>query len=276
MICSQIKEDDSEFNNLLVATIEKMKKPWENTGLSLDILRASLSTKYHSVNNEISVANQISDILSKNTQGNPRKIKRFLNMLLLRKQMADARGFGSNIQISMLAKLMLAEYYFPTHYKEIATLTDDNGKCPLLCDFEKLLSGTKPFEESDSDAGKDDTKETHHDAIPLQYPSDDKNIHKWRENKDFSKWAGSEPKLGGIDLRPYFFASKEREDFFFNQIRSDQLKELISKLMGNTMSIATAKDDIKQLESEEAKKVFTLLEIKKKKSKRYFNKTRWN
>jgi hypothetical protein len=99
LISSQLKDDDEEFNALLGVAIEKMKKPWENTGLSIEDLKTSLEKNYDAVHNEIAVANQISDILAKYTQGNPRKIKRFLNMLLLRKQMADARGFGDTVHI---------------------------------------------------------------------------------------------------------------------------------------------------------------------------------
>lgn len=122
MIISQIKDNNKEFNALLEVTINKMKKPWENSGFSEEELRNTLESNYDSLVEKISVANQISDILSGNTQGNPRKIKRFINMLLLRKQMADARGFGDSIRIPILAKLMLAEYYFPNQYKGIANL----------------------------------------------------------------------------------------------------------------------------------------------------------
>jgi predicted KAP-like P-loop ATPase len=83
LISSQIKDDDEEFNALLDVAIKKMKKPWENTGLSIEDMQASLKEKYDTARNEIAVANQISDILAKYTQGNPRKIKRFLNIIYI-------------------------------------------------------------------------------------------------------------------------------------------------------------------------------------------------
>lgn len=263
MISSQIKENDKEFDALLSATIEKMKKPWENTGLSTEDLRNSLNTKYDTVSNEIAVANQISDILARNTQGNPRKIKRFLNMLLLRKQMAEARGFGESVLILILAKLMLAEYYFPNQYKEIATLTDDDGKCPLLDEFRKLL--TKSEQPAEPEVPNIAMAVSREKPMP-EPPKLDKHIEDWRKDKDFSKWVASEPALGNIDLRPYFFASKEREDYFFEQIKSEKLRELVSKLMSTSMVIASANEEIKNLTQEEAKRVYDQVTIKTKKA----------
>ena len=263
MISSQIKENDKEFDALLSATIEKMKKPWENTGLSTEDLRNSLNTKYDTVSNEIAVANQISDILARNTQGNPRKIKRFLNMLLLRKQMAEARGFGESVLIPILAKLMLAEYYFPNQYKEIATLTDDDGKCPLLDEFRKLL--TKSEQPAEPEVPNIAMAVSREKPMP-EPPKLDKHIEDWRKDNDFSKWVASEPALGNIDLRPYFFASKEREDYFFEQIKSEKLRELVSKLMSTSMVIASANEEIKNLTQEEAKRVYDQVTIKTKKA----------
>jgi len=267
MIGSQIKDDDTEFNALLAAAIEKMKKPWGNTGLSGEDLRTSLKTKYDTVNNEISVANQISDILARNTQGNPRKIKRFLNMLLLRKQVADARGFGEAVLITILAKLMLAEYYFANQYKEIAMLTDDNGKCPLLDEFEKMLSnsGLNMEAETGTEAAPAVMAVSREKPTP-ELPKPDKHIVEWCKDKGFSKWAASEPSLGNIDLRPYFFASKEREDFFFEQIKSEQLRELVSILMSTKMVIANKNEEIRSLTKDEAQLVFDQMIIKIKKS----------
>lgn len=263
MISSQIKENDKEFDALLSATIEKMKKPWENTGLSTEDLRNTLKTKYDTVSNEIAVANQISDILARNTQGNPRKIKRFLNMLLLRKQMAEARGFGETILIPILAKLMLAEYYFPNQYKEIATLTDDDGKCTLLDEFRKLLTQSEQPAETE---GLNIAIAVSREKPMPEPPKLDKHIEDWQKDKDFSKWVTSEPALGNIDLRPYFFASKEREDYFFEQIKSEKLRELVSKLMSTSMVIASVNEEIKNLTQEEAKRVYDQVTIKTKKA----------
>ncbi len=262
LIGSCLKEDSTEFDKLLSVAIDKMKKPWENLGFTIEQLKEALGETYSSVSNEITVSNQIADILAKNTQGNPRKIKRFINMLLLRDKIAGARGFGDSIKIPILAKLMLAEYFFEDEYKKIATLTDDNGKCALLHAFEmQLLELSKESETSDEDAEKSKKEKTKTLAV-MPKPEKNKDLESWENNADFAAWVVSEPLLGEIDLRPYFFASKEKEDFFFDQVKSDQLRHLISKLMGGTMNIASVNDEIKALSSADAKKVFDVLSSK--------------
>lgn len=262
LVGSCLKEDSPEFDKLLNIAINKMKKPWENLGFTIEQLEEALGGKYTSVTNEITVSNQIADILAKNTQGNPRKIKRFINMLLLRDKIAEARGFGDSIQIPILAKMMLAEYFFVDEYKKIATLTDDNGKCDLLHTFEiQLLEPTKEAETPSEGAEKPKSEKTKTLAV-VPKPEKNKDLEPWENNTDFTAWASSAPLLGGIDLRPYFFASKEKEDFFFDQVKSDQLRILISKLMGGTMNIASANDEIKALPPADARKVFEVLSSK--------------
>jgi hypothetical protein len=100
----------------------------------------------------------------------------------------------------------------------------------------------------------------------LKMPKQDKHIENWKKDKAFSKWAASEPALGDIDLRSYFFASKEREVFFFEQIKSEQLRELVSRLTGGTMVVATANEEITKLTQDGAKTVFGHLTNRIKKS----------
>jgi Cdc6-like AAA superfamily ATPase len=267
MISSKIKDNDMEFNALLSATIEKMKRPWENTGLTIEILQNVLSSHYDTVKEEITVSNRISDILSHYTQGNPRKIKRFLNMLLLRKQMAKARGFGESIQIPILAKLMLAEYCFETQYAQIATLADDDGKCTLLAKFEKVLAKSDQTSTEEDESGETpEVKAVSKDMPKAEMPTSDSIFDGWLKDKPFSNWAITQPLLGDIDLRPYFFACKERENYFFEQIKSEQLRDLVSRLMGGAMVVATIKDEVAALTQDDAQKVFDHLIIRIKKT----------
>lgn len=266
MIGSQVRDDDDKFKALLVASLEKMKKPWENTGLSIDDLKNALGDQYDTVSAEIDVATQISEILANNTQGNPRNIKRFLNMLLLRKQMATARGFGDAVQLPILAKLMLAEYYFSTEYTSIAlSLNDDDGKCSLLDSFEKKMSDVQEPANSTDEADEELVGAGYTATPAAEETSDHKTLAEWSKKTAFKKWAINPPLLGDVDLRPYFFACKEREDFFFERIKSEQLLELISKLMGKSFNVISAAEEIKALTGDEPKKAFDILTKKIKK-----------
>lgn len=94
--------------------------------------------------------------------------------------------------------------------------------------------------------------ESEHGAVVISTPRDKQmqetpkriSILKMGKDKAFSKWVASAPMLENIDLRPYFFACKEREDFFFEQIKSEQLRELVYVLMSGKMAIASKIDEI--------------------------------
>lgn len=261
LIGSVLKEDDEDFLNLLDVSVAKMKKPWENHGLSiLEIKNTLKDEKYEKASDVISVANQISTILAKNTQGNPRKIKRFINMLLLRQQIAEARGFGESIHLPELAKLMLAEYYFEKEYIKIAAQTDDYGICILLSKLEDAIR-SQPLQKDES-SGKSEEKiavAVPRDGLPIQEKTQDKDLDDWLKNDDFVAWAAIEPQLGKTNLLPYFFASKKQKDYFFDEVKSQKLKEVITILMSESMVIAGAKDTINALSPDEAQKVFDVV-----------------
>ena len=69
----------------------------------------------------IAIAKSIDKILAENTNGNPRNIKRFVNMLLLRTEVSYNRGFAKeDLEMAVLAKMMLAEQYNGEFYKALA------------------------------------------------------------------------------------------------------------------------------------------------------------
>ena len=259
LIGSKLKETDDEYVALMDASLSKMKKPWENTGFLSTEIKDIVGDKYPLISEQVSISNQISDILAQNTQGNPRKIKRFINMLLLRKQISDARGFGQDIQLEILAKLMLIEHFMPQRYRELVNvLNDSDGKCYVLAEAEKKLAQQNISEEA--------TDENEDISGQNEIPS---TLDAWEGDKGFQEWIQTEPLLGNIDLRPYFFASKGSEDLLFSQARIDRLRELVLALMGSTMTIASRNDEIKNLTEKDAEKVFDLICHKIKKIPNY-------
>lgn len=259
MIGSALNDSDPNFNKVLEIALDRMKKPWENNGFTLGDIQTALGDKYVQASEAFSVANQIADILSKNTQGNPRKIKRFINMLLLRREIAEARGFGASIRLPIMAKMMLAEQFHAGEYKTIATLLDEEGKCQQLAEFEqKLASSEMKAEHKPQEAAVAMAVERGVSVTPPEGKRDTYVID-WESKPDFCSWALSEPQLGNEDLRPYFFACKGAEDYFFAQTQNENIRQLISKLMGSAMAVASAVQDIKDLSSRDAKYVFDIL-----------------
>lgn len=261
LIGSILKEDDDDFIKLLEISVDKMKRPWENHGLSIGEIRETLKPeKYEEATAVISVANQISTILAKNTQGNPRKIKRFINMLLLRQRIAEARGFGEYIHLPELSKLMLAEYYFEKEYIKIAAQTDDYGICELLDKLEEAIHNQPNSEVAVAE--KEDKKVAFavpREGVLAQDDVQNKDLDEWLKNIDFVAWASIEPQLGRTNLLPYFFASKKQKDYFFDEVKSQKLRTVIDILMRESMVIAGSKETIDSLNMEEAQKVFEVL-----------------
>src|SRR5262249_54584584 len=145
------------------------------------------------------LSDQISPILAAGARGNPRQIKRFLNTLLLRQRMADARGFGNDIKLPVLAKLMLAERFIPRLFEQIASASaaDSKGVCQELALLEATATDSKPKNSDDkrrvADAEQDATG--NRESVLLT---------EWTSSQPICAWAKVEPSLTDIDLRPYF------------------------------------------------------------------------
>ena len=261
LIGSKLRDNDDRFQKLLECAIEKMKKPWKNNGFTIQEITLALGEQYEDVKNEITISTQIGGVLANHTYGNPRKIKRFINMLLLREKIAKARGFGDEVQLPILAKLMLAEYFLSGFYKEISSQTDDSGKCSCIKELEDQLLSVSKNKNKSSEKGSNKGEKKQTNNIDTSQPTNSQ-INEWTNNDDIKKWILTEPALSNVDLRPYFFASKEKNDYFFNQVKSDRLRQLIDVLMSTTMNIANAKSEISKLTEEEATRVFSILSSK--------------
>ncbi len=94
--------------------------------------------KEKSAHNALLISDQIGPLLASGTRGNPRQIKRFLNTLLLRRASAEARGFGSDVNLPVLAKLMLAERFNSRVFDQIAVAAASvsDGVCHELVALE--------------------------------------------------------------------------------------------------------------------------------------------
>jgi predicted KAP-like P-loop ATPase len=261
LIGSKLEDDSCEFDRLLTMSVEKMKKPWKNQGLTITEMNEALDTKYELVIGEITIATQISAILARHTNGNPRKIKRFINMLLLRKKMADARGYGDEVELPYLAKIMLAESFIDEFYEDIASQTNDQGYCDVIRELEtEVLNLGKQSEEDQKVNEAAEVEQSDEKVVSITKNSP--KVVEWAKDNNITKWVMTEPKLGEKDLRPYFFACKEKQDYFFNQIKSEKLRIILDKLMSTSMNIASVKEEVKILSPDDVKIVFDTLSSK--------------
>ena len=199
----------------------------------------------------------IDSILSEHTNGNPRNIKRFVNMLLLRTDLAYKRGFPKkDLQMAVLAKMMLAEQYNYDFYKEIAGELDDEGKWPGFTKVKVTAEAeaTIAVEETGMQV-KQDAKTQ--DGQVAKFDGHNAKNYSPLQDSWVKKWIATEPSLENVDLRPYFFACTEKEDFFFAS-PEERLRELVAAIRGGRLSATTKKDAFIGLSKEDALRLFKI------------------
>lgn len=273
LIESNLGESD-ELERLGNIVIDKLHKPWALEQLSTEEIKNALADKYDDAISNIKIAKSIDKILAEHTNGNPRNIKRFINMLLLRTEIAQNRGFEPNeLEMPVLAKMMLAEQYNSEFYKALANELDENGHC-------------KAFEisvEQEGNAREVNDKKTGEEKNTRKTSKATKNIDENKSGKtlesiknsemlevrnqtfrtfliqeDVKTWMQIEPSLAGIDLRPYFFACTEKVDFFFSS-SEERLRELVSVVRAGKFNTSRKKEEIQSLDIPDAKKLLKIV-----------------
>jgi len=230
-------EESQGFGALKELSREAIQKPWIGNSLRTESITTAItdSTEQRHAKEALMLAKQISPMINDGTAGNPRQIKRFLNSLMLRKQIAEARGFGSEINLNVLAKIMLAENFNKDFYRHLNSWTSISldGKSRELHELEYLNDGTD-------------------EGISV--------LPEIKEDKWIEQWSKTSPKISDIDLRPYLFVTRDRKVKSGVIMQSDDLQELADKLLGNEMTVAGLKEEIEKLKNPDAEKLYQHLE----------------
>lgn len=156
---------------------------------------------------DLFLAERIAPILAAETVGNPRQCKRFMNMLSIRLGMAQFRGV-KDLKPRVLAKLMLLEYYRTESFRQLAAAqAEEDGKPRALADAEKRFreeATTKTAPAPTKSAGGAKPQ-------PATAPQEEEtpDLPLWLLDPWVIAWAKSDPTFAGIDLRPYFYFSRD-------------------------------------------------------------------
>lgn len=231
---SSVKNDDSRFNILLDAAKQDMLRPWKSTGLDRKALAAAFGDPLPDfAQDALDTSTLLARILSEGTRGNPRQIKRFLNSMMLRYAIAEARGFAEDIRRPMLAKIMLAERFNPDFYEQLARIAslDADGLVPAIAELEKRSKNSKDATK-EADEGKSRAK--------LKVVATSSDVDDWEKSEWINRWAAIEPSLTNVDLRPYIFVTRDKRSSLMGQIASSHLEALVEKLMGPELQVRAA------------------------------------
>lgn len=208
------------------------------------------------VTNALTLSDQIGPILASGTQGNPRQIKRFLNTLLLRNQTAQARGFGRDVKLPVLAKLMLAERFMSRLFDQIASAAakHENGRCD---DLAALEADDEPKAKPKKASRKGPKISTLDEPRKKDDPDQDSALlSEWKGSDVIKAWAKLSPKIGEEDLRPYLFVAKDRKDYFGAASALGRLSAVVEQLMGSKLAVQAYESELRQLAPAEAGQVF--------------------
>ncbi len=170
--------NDGDFNKFLTYIAKSKKDNFLEFELSFENLNEKLPEIAAQSRDALSLAKQLSSVLSIGLNGNPRHCKRFLNSLSMREKMSSHRNL--TLDRKVLAKLMLLEYFKTELFRK-------------LSEIQSLEKG-KPNELK---------------LIEEDNWGDIKELKLWKDDKWVIDWIGLEPKFTDVDLRPYFYFSRE-------------------------------------------------------------------
>ncbi|MDY6861917.1 MAG: P-loop NTPase fold protein [Thermodesulfobacteriota bacterium] len=174
----QIELTSEEFDLFNKYIIDAKKKDFFNFELTFENLNNEMPEIANKSRETISLAKQLSSVLSTGLNGNPRHCKRFLNSLAMREKMSISREI--KMERKILAKLMLLEYFKADFFKKLSKLQSyEKGKPSALC----LIEENK-WEEAEE-------------------------LKLWKDDPWINNWMEIEPHISDVDLRPYFYFSRE-------------------------------------------------------------------
>ncbi|MES2960809.1 MAG: Qat anti-phage system ATPase QatA [Pseudomonadota bacterium] len=250
---AELGEDSEEFGKLLELGRKALKKPWSGDGIDRQDVKNILGEKFDQVLPSLSISDQIAPILSSGTKGNPRQIKRFLNALNLRLQVARERGFGDEIKSPYLAKLMLAEMFLDAGVFEHMARSAANAGDGVCREINIL--------ENQSKAKKNPTdKKANEEATA---PEENSVVKDWETRPEVLKWIEIEPKFNLTSLKPYLFVIKDRKNYLdVSSHLSPKLIELVTKLVGGKANSSQCSKDLKALTIADADLIFKELQRK--------------
>lgn len=261
LVGAELGEDDAAFNALIVAARERLKRPWTRGALDAVTVRTVLGDKAERAINALTLSDQIGPILASGAKGNPRQIKRFLNSLVLRQRTAEARGFGDDVNLPVLAKLMLSERFLPRLFDQIAAsaAVASNGKCRDLATLEAEATAKENARSSAKAEGLQEASGSAANAaakLETVKSTDSSFLSEWLSSPAIKAWASVPTALGDVDLRPYLFVAKDRKDYFGATSVLGHLTAVVDQLFGGKFVVLGLEPDLKRLAPMEAAQIF--------------------
>jgi hypothetical protein len=245
-----VGQEDIRFKDLLALARKALNQPWRGTGVTLEQVRDVDKTRGDELDAAFVLAQQIGPILAEGTKGNPRQIKRFLNSHAIRLAIAKERGFGRDVNSSVLGKLMLAERFQPDVYDHLATeaMVAADGRVPLLAELEAAAR----------DDAKSSDKKAKDSRVGKSTAQADGDNEKWLSREWLLKWAKIDPALAAEDMRPYVFVARDKR-ILAAAAETSSLDTLIESLSGSDLAARAVEPRVRAVSPGDAEQLFNAL-----------------
>lgn len=242
MLQFHLKNDFIELKKIYELFVSKRKSPYENFPLTYEVIQDALNDNTTELKKTLLIADRLGPTLTNGLKGNPRNIKRFLNTLFLRMRISKIYGLQDNIELGVLAKLMLLERFETEIFEKLVSevVSTEKGISETVKTIERNLDKLKSEQETETESQLDE----------LNFP------------ERLVEWVKIEPILGDTDLRPYVFISKEKAiGLQLNDELSPRLLDILEKLNSNSdMALNTVAKALPDLDKEEAIRLYEILE----------------
>lgn len=203
------------FEKLNEVVCQNRKNPKLAQPLNYGIAKSCLGEVAGKLEREFALVERISPPLSRNLNGNPRFIKRFLNTFMLRVRLAKV--VGMSLDPAVLAKLMVLERSHIDQFNQLHKW--------------QLAQGGIPNEIAKLEAAVKDKKT----AEGLK----DSGLLLWLDDPDLVAWLSMDPSIASIDLSPYFHLARESLKMKSEGGRrlSQQQQEVLNGLKSSSQSM---------------------------------------
>ncbi|WP_303919407.1 P-loop NTPase fold protein [Draconibacterium sediminis] len=169
----------NEFDNIIQEFIAFRKKDRHST-FGFQQIKLAIGDKEGLEN--LAIIPILSPLITDGLKGNPRQIKRFLNAFTIRQKLANVANIG-DFRNDVLIKLMILEYMKEERFKELFNKqSSENGYPAFVKEIEENIDDIDNYIQ---------------------------NFSEW-DKPNLKKWFKMEPLLANIDLRDYFWISRDK------------------------------------------------------------------
>ncbi len=186
LLLAELHLDGEPLERIRTAAHEQRRNAHLTVAMNWGIARDVLDPSPVELEADFSLANQIAPVLARGLRGNPRQLKRFLNILTVRRRAAEARAVA--LDAAVLAKLMILEQLYLKDFAQLFEWQiEQDGKPIELKQAEALArAGGRPPKDVNEAATN------------------------WATQPHMTPWLRLEPPLADVVLSPYFYFSRDR------------------------------------------------------------------